>query len=111
MRKLVLTWVAYGVMMATGRAQTLFTYGPNSVTKEEFLRVYKKNSLNKKPDMSEKELRNYLELYTLFKMKVAEADKQHLDTVASIDKELNNYRKQLSKSYLTDEQITNKLIK
>ncbi len=97
--------------MATGRAQTLFTYGPNSVTKEEFLRVYKKNSLNKKPDMSEKELRNYLELYTLFKMKVAEADKQHLDTVASIDKELNNYRKQLSKSYLTDEQITNKLIK
>jgi len=60
--------------------------------------------------MSEKELRSYLDLYTLFRMKVAEAGKQQLDTVASIDRELSNYRKQLAKNYLTDEQITNKLI-
>ncbi len=109
MRKLVLTCVAAGAFAAVN-AQTLFTYGPYSVNKSEFLRVYKKNSINKKPDMSEKELRSYLELYTLFRMKVAEADKQHLDTVASIERELTNYRKQLAKNYLTDEQINNKLL-
>ncbi len=111
MRKLVLTCIAAGAFVS-GNAQALFTYGPYSVAKDDFLRVYKKNnSINKQPDMSEKELRNYLELYTLFRMKVAEAEKQHLDTVPSIERELNNYRKQLAKNYLTDEQITNKLVK
>jgi peptidyl-prolyl cis-trans isomerase SurA len=111
MRKLVFSCIAASAFAVTGYAQTLFTYGPNSVSKDEFLRVYKKNSINKKPDMSEKELRSYLDLYTLFRMKVAEAGKQQLDTVASIDRELTNYRKQLAKNYLTDEEITNKLIR
>ncbi len=110
MRKLVLSCMA-AALVTSGYAQALFTYGPNSVTKEEFLRVYKKNSINKKPDMSEKELRSYLDLYSLFRMKVAEAEKQQLDTVPSIDRELSNYRKQLAKNYLTDDQITNKLIR
>ncbi len=110
MRKLLLSCFTATAIAGIGHAQTLFTYGPNSVSKDEFLRVYKKNSINKKPDMSEKELKSYLDLYTLFKMKVAEADKQHLDTVESIERELNNYRKQLAKNYLTDEQITSKLI-
>ncbi len=110
MRKLVLSCMAAG-LVTSGYAQALFTYGPNSVTKDEFLRVYKKNSINKKPDMSEKELKSYLDLYSLFRMKVAEAEKQRLDTIPSIDKELTNYRKQLAKNYLTDDQITNKLIR
>lgn len=109
MRKLVLACFATGLAIS-GNAQTLFTYGPNQVSKADFLRVYKKNSINKKPDMSEKELKSYLDLYALFRMKVAEADKQKLDTVPSIDHELDNYRKQLAKNYLTDEQVTNKLI-
>ncbi len=111
MRKLVLSCIAAGFFASSCYAQALFTYGPHSVSKDEFLRVYKKNSINKKPDMSEKELRSYLDLYTLFRMKVAEAEKQRLDTVASIERELTTYRKQLSKNYLTDEQISNKLIR
>ncbi|MCD6012935.1 MAG: hypothetical protein K0Q79_2797 [Flavipsychrobacter sp.] len=109
MRKLVLTCLTSCICILTADAQALFTYGARSVSKEEFLRVYKKNSINKKPDMSDTALRSYLNLYALFRMKVAEADKQRLDTVATIDNELNNYRKQLAKNYLTDEQITTKL--
>jgi peptidyl-prolyl cis-trans isomerase SurA len=111
MRKLVFTCIASGICITSGYAQALFTYGHHSVSKEEFLRVYKKNSINKKPDMSEKELRSYLDLYALFRMKVAEADKEKLDTVQAIDRELDSYRKQLAKNYLTDEQVTNKLIR
>ena len=111
MRKLVLTCLISGISLTAVNAQTLFTYGSRSVSKDEFLKVYKKNSLNKKPDMSDTALRGYLDLYSLFRMKVAEADMQHLDTVDKIQKDLDSYRKQLSKNYLTDEQVTNKLIR
>ncbi|PQJ12393.1 hypothetical protein CJD36_001185 [Flavipsychrobacter stenotrophus] len=111
MRKLVITCLISGIGITSGYAQTLFTYGTHSVAKNDFLRVYKKNSINKKPDMTDTALRTYLDLYGLFRMKVAEADKQHLDTVDKIQKDLDTYRKQLAKNYLTDEQVTNKLIK
>jgi len=52
-------------------AQTLLTYGDNSISKEEFLRAYKKNNIASKP--TEKSYRNYLELYTRFKLKVRAA--------------------------------------
>jgi peptidyl-prolyl cis-trans isomerase SurA len=111
MRKLVLSFFTWGAFLASGHAQNLFTYGSHAVSKDEFLRVYKKNSINKQPDMSDTALRSYLDLYSLFRMKVAEADKQQLDTLTSIDRELDNYRKQLSKNYLTDEEVTNKMIR
>lgn len=111
MRKLALTCLASGIFSLTGFAQTLFTYGGKPVTKEEFLRVYQKNALNKQPDYSEAALKEYLDLYSLFRMKVSEAEQQHLDTLANIQTELNNYRKQLAKNYLTDEEVTNKMIR
>jgi len=110
MRKLVLSILTTGICAISGHAQTLFTYGPHAVSKDDFLRVYKKNSINKKPDMTDTALRSYLDLYALFRMKVAEADKQKLDTVKSIETELENYRKQLAKNYLTDDEVTRKLI-
>jgi len=111
MRKLITLCIVAAFTITTGYAQPLFTYGSHSVTKEEFLRVYKKNSMNKEPDMSDTALRSYLNLYSLFRMKVAEAEKEKLDTLTSIRKELENYRKTLAKNYLTDDKVTEKLIK
>ena len=110
MRKLILTCLAASAFIAASKAQTLFTYGNNPVSKEEFLRVYEKNSLNKRPDFSDTALRSYLDLYSLFRMKVREAELQRLDTLPSIQNELNNYRRQLAKNYLTDDDVTNKLM-
>ncbi len=109
MRKLVLTIAASGFIFYSGWSQTLFTYGSNPVTKQEFLRNYSKNALNKKPDFSEPALREYLDLYSLFRMKVKEAEIQKLDTLQAIQRELDSYRKQLAKTYLTDEQVSNRL--
>ncbi|MEZ5016563.1 MAG: peptidylprolyl isomerase [Flavipsychrobacter sp.] len=111
MRKLFFTCFITATTITSGWAQTLFHYGKNPVDKKDFLRIYEKNSINKKPDYSEKALREYLELYSLFRMKVKEAEEAHLDTMANIESELNNYRKQLAKNYLTDEQISEKLYK
>ncbi len=112
MRKLALTCLATVAFISSGLAQqTLFTYGNNPVSKDEFLRVYQKNAINKKPDFSDSALRDYLNLYSLFRMKVKEAERMQLDTVPSIQSELDNYRKQLARNYLTDEEVSNKLVR
>lgn len=111
MRKLVLTCLTTGLIVTTGWAQTLFTYGDNAVSKKEFLRNYEKNALNKKPDFSETALREYVDLYSLFRMKVKEAERQQIDTFPQVQSELDNYRRQLAKTYLTDEEVNNKLIR
>lgn len=108
MRKLTLTCFVALILTNSLFAQTLFTFGGTPVEKDEFLRVYKKNAINQKPDYSKEALREYLDLYSLFRMKVKEAEGQHMDTISSIQYELGNYRKQLAQTYLTDEEVSKK---
>lgn len=110
MRKLSLTCSIVLLLANTVFAQTLFTYGKYPVDKKEFVRVYEKNAINKKPDYSRQALREYLDLYALFKMKVKEAELQQIDTISSIQYELDNYRKQLASQYLTDEDVKEKQV-
>ena len=110
MRKLILTCTALLALAEIPYAQTLFKFGDNQVEKEEFLRVYRKNAINQQPDYSAAALRDYLDLYSLFRMKVKEAELQKIDTISSIQYELGNYRKQLAQTYLTDEEINRKQI-
>lgn len=111
MRKLTLACAILLILGNTLTAQTLFKFGGEPVDKDEFLRVYKKNAINQKPEYTKDALQEYLDLYTLFRMKVKEANLQHLDTLSSIQYELDNYRKQLAKNYFTDEEMTGRLLK
>jgi len=67
-------------------AQPLFTYGNKSVSKEEFLKAFNKNNTYEKTN--EKALREYLDLYTKFKLKVRAAYDLKLDTLPSQRAEL-----------------------
>ncbi len=89
---------------------TLFTVKGNPVTTSEFKYIYSKTNQDK-ADFSEKSLREYLELYTNFKLKVQKARDMKLDTIASLNSELDGYKKQLAKSYLEDKEVTEKLIR
>jgi peptidyl-prolyl cis-trans isomerase SurA len=89
-------------------AQTLFTYGNKPVGKEEFLKAYSKNNTSEKRD--EKSLREYLDLYTKFKLKVQAAYELRLDTLPSQKAELQNFRSQLVQNYLNDESSLNFLV-
>jgi peptidyl-prolyl cis-trans isomerase SurA len=86
-------------------ANTLFTYGNNKVSAQEFLSVYKKNSNTKSTDLSESALTDYMRLYENFKLKVAEGRALKVDTLAALKVELTNYKKQLAKSYLLDKEV------
>ena len=90
--------------------RTLFTAGGDKVTVSEFEYVYNKNNVNNQADYSQKSLEDYLALYENFRLKVSEAEAMKLDTIGSLKTELEGYRKQLAKSYLTDREISDKLI-
>ena len=70
------------------------------VTKSEFLQIYLKN--NDAPKYDKASLDEYMELFTKFKLKVAEAEALGYDTVPKLKKELEGYRKQLALPYLID---------
>jgi peptidyl-prolyl cis-trans isomerase SurA len=110
MMKYSLIAIAAVFVTFTASAQNIFTYGGRSVSSAEFMRMYTKNTFNnKKPDLSEKALREYVALYSRFKMKVTEAEEKGIDTLGNIKSELNTYRRQLAKSYLTDKDVVAKL--
>lgn len=81
-------------------AQTLFTYGNKPVSKEEFLKAYNKN--NTSGQQSEKALRDYLDLYIPFRLKVQAAYDLKLDTLDTQRAELQAFRNQLIQGFLTD---------
>lgn len=95
----------------TDKNATVFTIAGQPVTVGEFEYVYTKNNINNQADYSEKSLTEYLKLYENFRLKVKEAETLQLDTISALKNELEGYRKQLAKSYLTDREITEQLIK
>lgn len=95
---------------AQNRSPELFSVGSRSVSSAEFLHMYTKNQMNKKVDYSKPALNEYLDLYSLFKMKVSQAYDLHLDTIPSVSSEIESYRKQLAKNYLTNRSVTDKLV-
>jgi peptidyl-prolyl cis-trans isomerase SurA len=88
----------------------LFTVNNQPVHVSEFRYIYTKTNQDK-ADFTEKSLREYLDLYTTFKLKVAKARAMRLDTVQSLRDELEGYRRQLSNSYLVDKEVTDKLVR
>ena len=89
--------------------QVLMTIGDQDITVKEFTDVYYKNNL--KSDVIEKKtVDEYLDLFTTFRMKVMEAERQQLDTSAKFQKELAGYRKQLAKPFMSSDDITDELL-
>ena len=86
----------------------LLTVDGQDVMLSEFEAVYKKN--NRDQVVDQKDLAEYLELYINFRLKVREAEALGLDTVKKFIEELKGYQKQLAKPYLTDKEVTKKLI-
>jgi peptidyl-prolyl cis-trans isomerase SurA len=91
--------------------KAIITVGKVKVPFREFKYVYNKNNASATDANTEKSVREYVDLYVNFKLKVMDAEKDGLDTTQSFKKELEGYRKQLAKPYLTDKSVTEKLVK
>lgn len=99
-----------GIALAQDTDPVLFTVKGNPVRVSEFKYIYTKTNQDK-ADFSEASLREYLDLYTKFKLKVQKARDMQLDTVMATKTELDGYRRQLANSYLVDKEVTDKLVR
>ncbi len=87
----------------------LAKFGDNNIYTPEFEYVYKKNNANAQDAYTRQSLKEYLDLYTNFRLKVKEAEELGMDTSSSFKKELDGYRKQLAQPYLTEKGVTEQL--
>lgn len=97
------------VCLAQNNDPILMNIAGKDVTKSEFEYIWNKNNSNTTPDM--KSLDEYVDLFINFKLKVAEAEAQGIDTTQSFTSELSGYRKQLITPYLTDKDAEEAMIK
>ena len=106
----LIPFLVYGNLQAQNNSnKILLSIDNEKISKDEFVRIYKKNN---SPDSDDaKSIEDYLDLFINFKLKVHDAEQQGLDTLTSFKKELASYEKQLVKPYLTDSTIDNQLMK
>ncbi len=106
MKKPLLVGV-FTFLMFFSYSQTLFTYGTHPVSATEFLNAYNKNKTD--TANNPQALRNYLDLYIKFKLKVQAAKDMQLDTLPSLVADLQNFRNQIQGNFLTDQKELTKL--
>ena len=109
MKKLVIFAAATAMsVMALAQSETLMTINGKAVSAEEFLYIYEKN--NQAGAVDPKTMDEYLDMFINFKLKVAEAEAQGIDTTASFIKELKGYRAQATPKYMQDEAAMDSLV-
>ncbi|HET9745632.1 MAG TPA: peptidylprolyl isomerase [Chitinophagaceae bacterium] len=90
-------------------AQTLFTYGGNTVSANEYLRAFNKvypAPVNEKA----RKMREYLDLYINSKLKIQEALNRGYDSLPSFIEEYNALRNQVIENYMNDAESLNALV-
>jgi len=87
----------------------LLNIAGEDITVDEFMYVYNKNNFYKEQSDTQA-VREYLELYINFRLKVKEAESLGMDTLQSFRKELEGYRKQLAQPYFNDDNVSEYLL-
>ncbi|MEW7279089.1 peptidylprolyl isomerase [Aquimarina sp. 2201CG1-2-11] len=107
---LILGSFLFSFLHAQEKKEVLFTIDESPVYMSEFKRVYLKN-IDLVKDDAQKDVDKYLDLYINYKLKLKEAKRLGLDKKDTYLRELEGYKKQLSKGYLTDTQTSEALVK
>ncbi len=111
MKKYLLVFV-YSLFYSLSFAQTddvILSVGEENVTLEEFKSIFYKNNHNDSA-ITKTYLNEYMQLFVNFRLKVKEAKALKYDTNQAFMNELEMYRNQLAKPYLSDNQFDEKLI-
>lgn len=108
MKKAFLCIVAALSLNITAQDKPLMTINGKPVSAEEFLYIYEKN--NQAGALDPKTMDEYLDMFINFKLKVAEAESQGIDTTEAFKKELKGYRAQATPKYLQDEAAMDSLV-
>ena len=99
----------FSPVLAQDKNATVLTVDGEPTSLEEFENIFRKN--NRDSAISQQSLDEYMELFINFKLKVKEAREAGLDTVKKFITELDGYRNQLARPYLTDTDKLNDLMR
>lgn len=102
-----LVLISTSIFAQTNDSKPLVIIGDDNISKEEFVSTFAKN--NNLSKATESELREYLELFINFKMKVKEGKAMKIDTSSAFQAELTSYINQSAQQYLTDNATSEKL--
>ena len=107
---LLMLWVAMFMLPAWAQNNdpVLMTVGSETVTKSDFIKAYQKNSMLS--EATETDLRDYLRLYSDYRMKVQEAKFMKLDTARVFQREWESYKLQYAQQYLIDTEVSDQLL-
>ena len=109
--KIIYTCVLlFALLNVQAQDRNLLFVGDETITIEDFMQTYYKNKLDNDTLELSESIDEYLRLYINFKLKVKEAESLGLDTLQSFVRELNGYRRQLIKPYLTDTEVSEQLL-
>jgi peptidyl-prolyl cis-trans isomerase SurA len=100
--------LVFSVCLLNAQERTILEIDDEKISAEEFLHIYKKNNTSDNA-MTYEAMNEYMNLFVNFKLKVHEAKKLGLDTLASFKQELAGYRSQLAQPYLTDKKVEEEL--
>ena len=95
-------------MLTIAQDKPLMTINGQPISAEEFLYIYEKN--NQATAIDPKSMDEYLDMFINFKLKVAEAESQGIDTTEAFKKELKGYRAQATPEYLQDKAAIDSLV-
>src|SRR3954463_105562 len=107
--KLLLPFVCALCAHAQSQDPVVMTINDRPIKKSEFEAVYRKNN-GKEVNAGTKSVKEYVDLFALFKSKVFEAESLGLDTLTSFKTELAGYRRQLAAPYLTDKNTNENIL-
>ena len=105
---LIIFFISISICLQAQKDDILFEVAGDPVELQEFKYIYEKTN-QQNADYSKVSVDEYLKLYKKFKLKVKRARDMKLDTIVSLQKELQGYRTQLANSYLIDKEVTEKL--
>ena len=94
-------------LVLSAKEPVIMNVNGEDVAKTEFEYLYGKNN---KQQLSPQSLDDYVDMFKLYKLKVADAKAEGIDTLESFKKEMMEYRRELAAPYLADSAYLDKLI-
>lgn len=106
---LLITFILAIHFTAIAQETPLILFDEDTISLEEFERVYTKN--NGEGILNKSSVDEYLDLYVNFRRKVMQAEALGLDTLDAFIQEFTGYRNQLAQPYFTIDEVKDELYK
>lgn len=104
---ILLAALAVAVEGSDNRNRTVMTVAGTDVTLGEFEYLYKKNNLQQQHPTT---LEQYVDMFVNYKLKVADAKAEGIDTTADYRREMSEYARELARPYMRDKAVDDSLV-